>query len=262
MEFAAFLDALLRVRLLPVENVVVLAKVDSTNTLARRLATDCLAESHCLHPGLVVAFEQTAGKGRRGRRWESPPGAGVYATYLLPLTDRRDLATLPLLAGVGLCRVLNRLLGVGRCRLKWPNDLVVGERKLGGLLIELHAAEDEAGAAVIGFGVNCSQGEGELPLETATSLRLAGARRHAPAEILWDLVEGLTAELARLGDEVYAAAEYARLSAHSEGDRLCCRLGGELVEGTFSGFDSRGFLRLRVHDGRERLLSAGEVLSE
>lgn len=261
MEFRHFLDDVLRCAHGTVENLVVLCQVGSTNGLARRIADDSLADCGRLLPVLVVAFEQRAGRGRRGRRWVSPPGAGIYATYILPLPEGRGLATLPLLAGVGLCRALNRHLEARRCRLKWPNDLLVGGRKIGGLLIELLTPNGEPGAALVGFGVNHAEAEAEPPARGATSLGRESRRPPRLAALLWDLVAGLTAELAHFGDEGYATAEYAGLSAHRAGDRLRCRLGGEVVEGTFRGFDSRGFLRLAC-GGRERLLSAGELLTE
>ena len=84
-------------------------------------------------PALLVAWEQSEGRGRRGRTWVSPPGRGVYASLLTPLPGDADLHTLPLLAGVGLCRAANRHLPDAgpRCRLKWPNDLLLLDQRGG-----------------------------------------------------------------------------------------------------------------------------------
>src|SRR2546425_12930263 len=99
---------------------------------------------------LLVAEEQTAGRGRRGRRWYSPPGAGV--TFSLSAVIRRparELAGLSLVAGVAAAPAL-RALGVAQAALKWPNDGVVGGAKLGGILVETRGS-----LAVIGIGINC-----------------------------------------------------------------------------------------------------------
>lgn len=241
------------------ENLVLLAQVDSTNSLARRIANDCLEECERLFPALIVAYEQVAGRGRQGNRWASPAGRGLYATLLRPVAEPESLQALPLLAAVGLCRGLNHHLDGAACRLKWPNDLLVEGRKIGGLLIESLLQGDETVAALIGFGINHGQGPEELPTPDSTSLRLAAGRPPGLGELARDLVRALQAELDHAGDQGYAVAEYESLSLHRPGDRLRCRLAEEVVEGTFLGFDSRGFLRLETA-GRERLIPAGEVL--
>lgn len=241
------------------ENLVLLARVGSTNSLARRIANECLEECGRLYPALVVAYEQVAGRGRQGNRWASPAGRGLYATLLRPVAEPEFLQTLPLLAAVGLCRGLNRHLGGAACRLKWPNDLLVEGRKIGGLLIESLSLGDGTVTALIGFGINHDQGLEELPGPNATSLRVAAGSPPGLGELARDLVRALKGELDHAGDQAYAVAQYEDLSLHRPGDRLRCRLAEEEVEGTFLGFDSRGFLRLETA-GRERLLPAGEVL--
>jgi BirA family biotin operon repressor/biotin-[acetyl-CoA-carboxylase] ligase len=158
------------------ENVVILPVVGSTNALARAIATELQTEDIPLHPTLVLAFEQSGGRGRQGRSWSSPAGKGTYATRVVEAADPALLQTLPLLVGVGLCRALSPHLPTP-CRLKWPNDLLVevaGERrKIGGILIEALVRPGESSMGLIGFGVNLFHGTDELP-ETATSLRLLG----------------------------------------------------------------------------------------
>lgn len=280
MGFGAFLDELLRLQAegparLP-GNLIVLPRIGSTNEIGRRIARDYFAEGQAPPAALVAAWEQTEGRGRRGRAWASPPGRGVYASLLTPLAGAERLHTLPLLAGVALCRAAGRHLPAGgpRCRLKWPNDLLLvgagGEgRKLGGLLIEVERGEEGMAAAVIGFGLNirpsraveeaAAEGGGAAP----AALAEAGPEPPSPALLLRDLAASLMAELAHLGDETYAAREYQALSAHTPGERLRCRDGERTVEGVFLGFDRRGFLRLRPEaaEGGELRLAAGEVLA-
>jgi BirA family biotin operon repressor/biotin-[acetyl-CoA-carboxylase] ligase len=246
------------------ENVVILPVVDSTNALARAIATEYQNEEIPLHPLLVLAFEQSGGRGRQGRSWSSPAGLGTYATRVVATEDPALLQTLPLLVGVGLCRALSARLPTP-CRLKWPNDLVVevaGERrKIGGILIEALVRPGEGSVGLIGFGVNLFHGRDDLP-ETATSLRLLEGPLPGTAslaDLTWDLVEGVEAELAHLGDAAYAVESYRPLSVHQPGERIVCRFGDTVIEGSFAGFDEIGRLLLDSAGGRIPV-AAGEVI--
>jgi BirA family biotin operon repressor/biotin-[acetyl-CoA-carboxylase] ligase len=147
------------------------------------------------------------------------------------------------------------------CRLKWPNDLVVesgGERrKIGGVLIEALIRPGERSLGLVGFGINVLHEAGDLP-ETATSLRLLGGDGNL-VDLAWELILGVEAELAHLGDAVYAVEAYRPLAVHQPGESLVCRFGETVVEGTFAGFDESG--RLLLDRGGERIaLAAGEVI--
>lgn len=257
MDFASYLGELDAARWGP-ENRVVLARVDSTNRLARRVVSAYQREEMAPPELLVLALEQVAGRGRQGRSWSSPPGGGVYATRVLTVADPAALQTVPLLAAVGLAGALGRLLPAGRCGLKWPNDLMVDGRKLGGVLVESIARAGEASVAMIGFGVNYRSPATEEPGRT-TSLAEQLPSPPPLGELAKTLVIGLDRELRHLGDEPYAAARFEALSIHRPGDALRCRVAGEVVEGGFGGFDERGFLRLETPEG-ERLISAGEIV--
>jgi BirA family biotin operon repressor/biotin-[acetyl-CoA-carboxylase] ligase len=260
MDFAQYLEEIERLR--PAagvpENLVVLPTVDSTNRLGRRIATVYEEESETIHPLLIVSLEQTGGRGRLGRTWESPAGKGVYATRVVTVEDASRLQGLPLLVGVGLCRALAPYLP-SSCRLKWPNDLMVGSerRKIGGILIEAAARTGGPSLAVVGFGVNLSHEAADLP-ETGTSVRLLGGDVSLE-ELTWALVQGVERELAHLGDMPYAAAAWRGLSAWQPGEPLAFRTADGLVEGTFEGIDDDGRLVLRSGGGELRL-SSGEVI--
>ena len=243
------------------ENLVVLSSVGSTNAMARAVIAEYQNEEQTLHPLLVLALEQSEGRGRQGRSWSSPYGKGVYATRVVAAGETANLQTLPLLVGVGLCRGLAPHLPVP-CRLKWPNDLLVevgGERrKIGGVLIEASVRPGEEALAIVGFGVNHLHAAGDLP-ETATSLALLGAGDVSLEDLTWDLVEGVEAELAHLGDAAYAVESYRALSVHRPGERIVCRVGDTVVEGDFQGFDEAG--RLVLESGGRRVpVAAGEVI--
>jgi BirA family transcriptional regulator, biotin operon repressor / biotin---[acetyl-CoA-carboxylase] ligase len=245
------------------ENLVVVRRVASTNLLARSIVADYESEALELHPLLILALEQTGGRGRQGRSWMSPAGKGVYATRVLSMRNPELLQALPMLAGLGLCRALSHHLPLP-CRLKWPNDLVVntaaGRRKIGGILIEAVVHPGEGAVAMIGFGVNHAHEVGDLP-ETATSLRqVGGPGGEIPLEELtWDLAAGLERELTHLEDLSYAVEGYRELSVHQPGDAISCRIGEQVVDGTFRGFDGRGRLRLE-RGGEEILIASGEVI--
>lgn len=262
-------------------NLVVVACTVSTNLLARTVAVEYEREGLDLSPMLVLAFEQSGGRGRQGRSWSSPRGLGIYATLARLYAAPGLLPALPLLVGVGLCRALAPHLPQG-CRLKWPNDLLVpaaagegrgGEggggrkgprtwRKIGGVLIEALVHPGDGCAALIGFGVNHGQRSEQLP-PGATSLVLEtgghlGGLAAGLGELTWDLVAGVERELDHAGDLAYAVSAYRELLMHQPGDRLVCRVGQRQIEGTFAGIDDLGRLRLRQTGAGERA-AAGEA---
>ena len=232
------------------ENLVLLPVVDSTNRLARAIVQEYETEEQPLPPLLILALEQSGGRGRQGRVWTSPPGVGVYATRVLTVQDASVLQTLPLLVGVGLCRALD-LFFASSCRLKWPNDLLVEGKKIGGILIEAMVRSEGESRVLIGFGVNVGQ---EMP-ENATSVHRLGGTASLE-DVTWKLVEGLERELEHLGDLAYAAAAYRELSVHRPGDRIVCRVGEDTIEGVFMEIDDQG--RLVLDSGLR--LSSGEVI--
>lgn len=232
------------------ENLILLPVVDSTNRIARSIVQEYETEEQPLPPLLILALEQNGGRGRQGRTWASPAGRGVYATRVLTVKDAAVLQTLPLLVGIGLCRALDPL----PCRLKWPNDLLVEGKKIGGILIEAMVRAAGESRALIGFGVNVSQ-DPAMPGASTSVHQLGGTG--SLEDVTWRLVEGLERELEHLGDLAYAAAAYRELSVHRSGDRITCRVGEETVEGAFVEIDDLG--RLVLDNGQR--LSSGEVIA-
>ena len=209
---------------------------DSTNERAK-----ALARAGAPHGTLVTAGEQTAGRGRQGRRWTAPPGAAVLMSVVLRELDE----LLPLRAAVAACEAAG-----GPCAIKWPNDVWLDGRKLAGILVE---GRPQEGWAVAGIGLNVDLTEEDLPPElrgSATSLRIAGRARPVP-EVRYALVEHLSARLEAPARDV--------LAAWRERDALRGRAvrwnGGE---GTAAGIDDSGSLLVDT-DGGRRALGAGEV---
>ncbi len=253
-----------RSRRLP-DNLVLMDTVDSTNRFVKALVERFFEEDSTPRTALVVAFEQTAGRGRQGRSWVSTAGRGLYCTWLQPLPIagagplEDQLGALPLLAGVGVCRALTGFTG-GRAGLKWPNDVLVDGRKIAGILIETVVGREGGMAAVIGFGVNYDFGaRDELPTPVSTSLALETERAPSRAAVVERLATSLERELSHAGDPVYALDVYRPCSVHREGDEVSCKLGGERVSGRFAGFDDGGRFRLETSAGL-RTIASGEVI--
>lgn len=226
------------------------ARIASTQARARALA-DAGAGA-----ALVVADEQTEGHGRQGRPWIAPRGTSLLASWLLrPLPA--DPALFALLAGVAVARALADL-GVPDARLKWPNDVQLGGKKVAGALADAVTAPD-GGALVLGIGVNVHQTAEQLAdlASTATSLSVEGHRVDRLA-----LVARLCGELdriARTPEERRAALEEWRSRASMLGREVEIRSGaGPAVRGVACGLADDGALLLRTPAGDQRIL-AGEV---
>ena len=206
---------------------------------------------------LLAAEEQTAGRGRRGRRWHSAPGAGL--TFSLGRRigrPTRELAALSLVAGVAAARAL-RALGVRKAALKWPNDLVVDGAKLGGILVEVRNSY-----AVIGIGINCRRTPG-LDAKLGREVAFVNDFSDADRNRIWR--ETATALLAAL--EAFEAgglealrADWEAMDAHA-GQRLrVCLAGGRVVTGVSGGLADDGALRLVTRSG-VRAVHSGRVVS-
>jgi BirA family transcriptional regulator, biotin operon repressor / biotin---[acetyl-CoA-carboxylase] ligase len=211
---------------------------------------------------LLAAEEQTAGRGRRGRRWRSARGAGV--TFSLSRILRRPLRELPglsLVAGVAAVRAL-RELGVTQAALKWPNDLVVDGAKLGGILVETCAAPGGV-LAVIGVGINCRR---DAALERSLRRRIASLDQLTGPPARATVIREVTLSLIQALDDFEArglaplAREWERLDAHA-GQRMRVRLAdGRVLTGVARGLAEDGGLRLQTRAGL-RAVRSGRVLS-
>jgi BirA family biotin operon repressor/biotin-[acetyl-CoA-carboxylase] ligase len=155
-----------------------------------------------------------------------------------------------------LCGYLDSVLE-SPCRVKWPNDLIVGQRKIGGILIE-SVQVGESVAAVIGFGINYSS---DLPELAGTATTVVDESRSVPgiAEMLIPMVAALESEVDAEKSMESVVEEYAQWSLHEIGRDLVCRTARGMIRGKFLGFDPLGFLRLETESG-EVLISAGEIV--
>jgi BirA family biotin operon repressor/biotin-[acetyl-CoA-carboxylase] ligase len=207
---------------------------------------------------VVVAEQQSAGRGRLTRRWDSPPRAGLLVSVLLrPTVGPAAAALLPLLTGLALAEALDAVAGVTP-RLKWPNDLLVDGRKLGGILAE----RSPDGAVVVGFGINVSTRADELPVEMATSVALAGGvadREPILAECLRSLRRRYD-HFVGTGGAPEAFLPAYRDRCETIGRRVLVHApGGSVGRGTAVAVDDAGRLVVQGDGGTEQAWSAGDV---
>jgi BirA family biotin operon repressor/biotin-[acetyl-CoA-carboxylase] ligase len=239
----------------PWRSLTVVASTGSTN--------EDLAESarSGAESGVVlVAEEQTDGRGRLGRSWQSPPRAGLtFSCLVRPSSQTAQWGWLPLLAGMATAEALAAETGLD-VRLKWPNDLLVGEHKLGGLL-----AERVGSAVVVGVGVNVSTRPEELPVASATSVVAAGGRPGNRAALLRAVLHRIGARYqawdAPGGDPNLPAHYVARCA--TIGRQVRAELGGvgegRALIGTATGVDNAGCLLVDGPDGIEAVSAADIV---
>jgi BirA family biotin operon repressor/biotin-[acetyl-CoA-carboxylase] ligase len=223
----------------------------STNTELARMASEGAAEGVA-----VLADEQTAGRGRLQRAWSSPKGAGLYFSILLrpriPV-DRWPLITFMAALAVG--DALQEATGL-RTDIKWPNDLLSGERKICGILSE--AIETPAGRAVIvGIGINLTPSA----FPEATSVAEATGVKPDREAILAALLSALTRWYSLLNEREKIVAAWSSRSSYATGRLVQVNNGDELWRGTTCGVEPDGALRLRTVSGEIKVLRAGDVQS-
>ena len=239
---------------LPGRRVEWFASIGSTMDEAARLAAE-----GCASGTAVVAEEQTAGQGRHGRRWHSEPGSGLYVSVVLRVALAPDsLPVVTLALGLAAAEAIARTTGL-RPDLRWPNDIMLDDRKTAGILVQL-----VDGVVIAGIGVNVNHAA--LPPELAaeaTSLRIASGRIQSRDQLLAALLPAADRFSRKLEEEGRAAIieQFTRASSYALGKRVRVEQPGGTLEGTTAGLDPSGFLILRAGDGSQSLILAGGVRS-
>jgi BirA family biotin operon repressor/biotin-[acetyl-CoA-carboxylase] ligase len=232
--------------------VEILATSPSTNAALAERARDGAPDG-----AVVVAEHQTAGRGRLDRTWETPPRAALtFSVLLRPNLPAARWPWIPLLTGYAVQAALaDRLPDIA---LKWPNDVLVEERKLGGILVE--RIETPTGpAAVVGVGINVSQTLDELPVALATSLGLELPQAPDRTEVLAQLLGSIDGLLPLLDDVTALRAAYAD-ACSTLGKEVRCELpAGRTLEGRAVDIDAEGRLVVAGPDG-EVAVGAGDVV--
>ena len=233
-----------------------LACVDSTQHVARDLARSGATEGTA-----VVAEEQTAGRGRLGRTWHSPPGDNLYCSVVLrPPRAPAEVPQIALVVGLAVADAVHETTG-RRPAIKWPNDVLLDGKKVCGILTEMESEMDRVHHVIAGIGVNLNTRRFPRELrEKASSLLLLTGRRVERAPFTARLLAALEARYGR-----YLSVGFA--SVRTEWESYSCLTGTEVrvqgpggeVAGRVLGIDDDGALRLRAADGRVNRIVAGEV---
>jgi BirA family biotin operon repressor/biotin-[acetyl-CoA-carboxylase] ligase len=233
-------------------------KTDSTNTVAMRLGAE--GEPH---GSVVLAEEQTAGRGRAGRSWVSEKSAGIHCTVLLrPPIPPAHALLLTLVAGLAARDAASEDLDAIP-DIRWPNDVLVGGRKFCGILTEMDAEPDRIRYAVVGIGMNVNQVKMPAELEgIATSLKIETGKGHSRLELLIRLLRHLDRYYNQFIDEggVSIVRRFAEVSTYFQGKRVQITTAREVFTGTTAGLEPSGVLRVARDDGRGvELVFSGDV---
>jgi BirA family biotin operon repressor/biotin-[acetyl-CoA-carboxylase] ligase len=232
-------------------------KTDSTNRVAMELG-------HAGEPegAVILAEEQTAGRGRAGRVWQSERGAGLYVTLLLrPRLAPVQAPLLTMLAGISVHSAIQAQGGLA-AELKWPNDILLNGRKIGGILTEMHAEPSQVRFVIVGIGVNVNQEKfsGELGA-TATSLRKETGRLQSRLELLVKLLKQFESDyncFLREGPG-YVVKRFELASDFANGKRVSVSTGTETYLATTAGLSTDGLLIVKRENGTMTTVLAGDV---
>ncbi len=251
--FADEIQATLKTDLIG-QKILTFKTIDSTNRLAMEMGEKGARE------GLVIfSEEQTRGKGRLGRHWASPEGKGLYFSILLrPLMDIGGVHKLTLMAAVSVAEAL-REKGLTRVGIRWPNDIVVGETKVGGILTEMSAESDRLIFVVSGIGLNVHKAPEGLP-PAGISLEEATGKRWDRLSLALEILSSFERnyDLVKKGEDDKLARQWEAFSTVS-GKRVRATTLLETISGTALGIDPTGALWIRDDSGIQKRLVSGDI---
>lgn len=228
-------------------------ELPSTQEVARKLALEGAGEGT-----VVLAERQTSGRGRMGRSWSSPLG-GVYLSIILrPRLAPPEALRLSLLAGVAVARTIRKVSGL-KPYLKWPNDVLLGAKKVAGILCELGAETDRVNYVILGIGVNVNNDPPQELSEVATSLKRESGREIPRTEFIRVLLPELESLYRQLMEEGFKPIRQAWKELSSTlGSRVMVSSLGEVLQGEALDIDEDGALILRTSDGLRKVI-AGDI---
>jgi BirA family transcriptional regulator, biotin operon repressor / biotin---[acetyl-CoA-carboxylase] ligase len=232
-------------------------KTDSTNRVAMELAYANEPEG-----AVVLAEEQTAGRGRAGRNWHSERGAGIYVTLLMrPRLAPVQAPLLTMLTGLSAFTAIQEQTALS-AELKWPNDLLLSGKKIGGILTEMHAEQNLVRFVIVGIGINVNQETFPVELASiATSLRKESGKLHSRLELLVRLLREFENDYNRFLREGpgFVTERFLSLSNFAKGKRVRVDTGYETYIGATSGLTPEGLLQVKKEDGPVVTVIAGDV---
>ncbi|MCR4441189.1 MAG: biotin--[acetyl-CoA-carboxylase] ligase [Peptococcaceae bacterium] len=241
-----------------IKEAAVFEQVSSTNDLAKAMAAQGSPEGT-----LVVADKQTKGKGRMGRSWESPSGKGLYFSLVLkPKIKPVHAPQLTLVAAVAVCRAIRGLTKLP-VTIKWPNDILLEDKKVCGILTEMSSEIDQINYIVLGIGVNVNQGKDDFPenlRDKAISLAAAAGCLFRRVALLLEIVKELRTVYRLYQREGFAVIVESWIKMNSTlGREVFVSSHGEQYCGTAEGIDEQGRLLVRKGDGTLETLVAGDI---
>ena len=225
--------------------------LDSTNTLAMELA-----EKGLPHGTVVIADRQLKGKGRLGRTWFSPPQGNIYMSVIVrPEIEPKDATLLTIMSAISCARAIRNSTGL-EVKIKWPNDLMVSERKLGGILTEMKSGQDRIVFAVIGIGINVTP-----PLCPPLARGGWGGKEISRTLIIAAILSELEKWFKVLikGGRIQLINEWKKLSS-TLGKKVKVVSGKDTSSGIAEDIDDEGMLILRLPSGGLKKISAGDVI--
>lgn len=238
-------------------NVVFLSQTDSTNGEARKLA-----EMGAEHGTVVVADSQTGGRGRRGRTWHSPKGTSIAMSMILkPRLETKAASMLTLLQAIAVARSIEEVCGL-ETKIKWPNDILIHEKKVCGILTEMNLEMTEISSIIIGTGINVNQEEFPADIsQIATSLKIEKKRTISRGDLIersCEIFEDIYESFSREQNLFFLLEEYnERLISRDRKVRVLDPQGE--FEGTALGIDPYGELLVKKENGEIVSVYAGEV---
>ncbi len=238
------------------KNLIVLDSVGSTNDYLKKLG-----EEGCPNGTVVAAREQTRGKGRLGRVWQTKKDDGVaFSVLLRPNFAPSEVSPITPLAGLAVCKAIREYTGLD-CMIKWPNDIIVGRKKIAGILTEMSAEFDAVDYVITGIGINVEHTM--FPEEIAykaTSILLETGRHIDKNELLSCVLSYLENEFSLNNLELTpnAVNEYSSMCA-TINRNVSFRRGTRTINGVAVGIESNGELKVMLSDGTICLVNSGEV---
>ena len=239
------------------KNIIYYKQLESTNVKIQELAAE-----GALHGTVVVAEEQTAGKGRRGRSWESPAGENIYMSILLrPILEPEKAPMLTLVMAYSVIKAL-QMCGYQGVQIKWPNDLVLSGKKVCGILTEMSLLGNQIDYVVVGVGVNVNTSQFSQELsDKATSLYLEQGQKAAKQELIEFIVSQFYDEYERFlkeKDLSFMQEAYNRLLINRGKEVRVLEPGNEYTAYA-QGINERGELIVHTAAGEKKTIFAGEV---
>jgi BirA family biotin operon repressor/biotin-[acetyl-CoA-carboxylase] ligase len=239
-------------------DIRVFQETTSTNDVIEKLARDGAKE------GVVVFAEtQTKGRGRLGRTWTSPKGKGLWFSILLrPTLPPLSVTRVTIASATAVARAIRKQTGL-RPSIKWPNDILFGEKKAVGILTELNAELDKIKYVILGIGVDVNMTADELPAALkpiATSLRIESGQPHSRADLAAEILRQLDYDYRRIvQDEFDEVSDEWVSQCDTIGRQVSIQMGGNTMTGRAEALDSDGALLLRTAHGRLERIMGGDV---